>query len=381
MGKIALYYHGGSKNHGCEAIIRSTAKILGGKITLYSANPEEDLEYGLEKIVDIKSDTACTLNILEKVRAAISYKFFHDDYTYIKLSHKAFFRDVQPGDIYLSVGGDNYCYEGREILAYYNRCIHEKGAKTVLWGCSFEPGDMTNKIAKDIATYDLIIAREIISYEALRKINANTVLLPDPAFQLNCDFLDMSKKYFSNKTVGINLSPLVGNYGNSDLIYENYRNLIQWILDKTEFQVALIPHVVTLGSDDRTILSKLNNDFRKDERVLMISDNNCKKIKEIIAQCDLFVGARTHATIAAYSTCVPTLVVGYSVKSIGIARELFGTEENYVLPVQKLTNKNDLTEAFEWLCENENEIRKHLNDIMPEYKDRVLQAKHMIEGI
>ena len=25
---INLYYHGGSANHGCEAIVRSTAKIL-----------------------------------------------------------------------------------------------------------------------------------------------------------------------------------------------------------------------------------------------------------------------------------------------------------------------------------------------------------------
>ena len=28
MNKIILYAHGGSENHGCEAIIRSTASLL-----------------------------------------------------------------------------------------------------------------------------------------------------------------------------------------------------------------------------------------------------------------------------------------------------------------------------------------------------------------
>ena len=50
----------------------------------------------------------------------------------------------------------------------------------------------------------------------------------------------------------------------------------------------------------------------------------------------MFIGARTHATIAAYSSCVPTLVVGYSIKARGIAKDLFGTDEGYVLPVQAL---------------------------------------------
>ena len=32
MSKIVLYSHGGSGNHGCEAIVRGTYKILNGKI-------------------------------------------------------------------------------------------------------------------------------------------------------------------------------------------------------------------------------------------------------------------------------------------------------------------------------------------------------------
>lgn len=381
MGKIALYYHGGSKNHGCEAIIRSTVKLLERDVTLYSANPEEDLIYGIEKIVELKSDIQKKLNFWNKIKAAVSFKIFKNDYVYTILAHKAFFKDIQPGDIYLSVGGDNYCYLGREVLGYYNKAIHKKGGKTILWGCSFEQNDLTDKIRKDIAMYDLIIARESISYEILKKINKNTYLLPDPAFQLDCTSTDYPEGFIQNNTIGINLSPLICRRGEKELILKNYINLIQWILDNTKLQIALIPHVVTVGSDDRTVLELLYNRFSGNQRVILVSDHNCMELKEIISKCKLFVGARTHATIAAYSMGVPTLVVGYSVKATGIARELFGTDENYVLPVQKLCNENDLSEAFEWLYNNEEDIRKHLNNIMFEYKKRVLNVRELIEKL
>ena len=95
----------------------------------------------------------------------------------------------------------------------------------------------------------------------------------------------------------------------------------------------------------------------------------------------MFIGARTHATIAAYSTCVPTLVVGYSVKAKGIAKDLFGTYENYVIPVQTLENKEDLINAFKWLNNNKEEIKKHLTDVMPEYIKRAIRAGEEISRL
>ena len=45
---IALYSHGGSMNHGCEAIIRSTHKILNTNMTLFSLNEKEDYKYNIQ---------------------------------------------------------------------------------------------------------------------------------------------------------------------------------------------------------------------------------------------------------------------------------------------------------------------------------------------
>ena len=78
--------------------------------------------------------------------------------------------------------------------------------------------------------------------------------------------------------------------------------------------------------------------FKDNERVMLITNEgyNAAELKFIISKCVFFIGARTHSTIAAYSSQVPTLVLGYSVKSIGIATDIFGTEEGYVVEAKDL---------------------------------------------
>ena len=380
---IKMYYHAGSFNHGCEAIVRATHKILGGEQVLYTQDIDSDLKYGLEKIVDVKKENPdYVLSKKERLMAAIAFKMNHTDYQYYKYLRKQFFHDVKKNDIYLSIGGDNYCYQGKDILGYYNRIIHEKGGKTVLWGCSFEPSDMNIHIAKDISLYDMIITRETISYEVLKSINQNTYLFPDPAFQLDVKEFLLPMEFQKDNTVGINVSPLImKNESHNGITEQNYKKLIEFILDKTNMNIALIPHVVESENDDRQVLEKLYEPYRQSDRVCMIEDCNCMELKGAISQCRFFIGARTHSTIAAYSTCVPTLVVGYSVKAKGIAKDLFGTYDHYVLAVQDLKKETELKESFEWLLENEEKIRTHLRAVMPEYKENARKAGEKIRSL
>jgi polysaccharide pyruvyl transferase WcaK-like protein len=128
------------------------------------------------------------------------------------------------------------------------------------------------------------------------------------------------------------------------------------------------------NNDDRQTLAGLYEDYRDNDRVILFGDMPCRQIKYIISKCRAFIGARTHATIAAYSSCVPTLVVGYSVKARGIAKDLFGTQEHYVLPVQTLSDSEELIAAYDWMMQNEQEIRTRLQTIMPDYCTRAVQA-------
>ena len=380
---MKLYYHAGSFNHGCEAIVRATHKILGGEQTLYSQDSVSDLKYRLDEIVSIKKENPeRTLSRLERLKAAISFKMNHTDYLYYKYLRKEFFSEVKKDDVYLSIGGDNYCYEGKDILGYYNQIIHERGGKTVLWGCSFEPSDMNEVIAKDISKYDAIFARETLSYDVLKKQNPNTYLFPDPAFQLDKIDLPLPKEFIKGNTVGINVSPLImQSESNQGITKKNYENLIDYIIKNTDMNIALIPHVVEDGNDDRKPLKELYDLFVHTNRICLIDDYNCMELKGFISRCRFFVGARTHATIAAYSTFVPTLVVGYSVKAKGIAKDIFGTCNQYVLPVQSLRKSSDLIDGFKWLMKNEVKIKTHLLEFMPEYKEKSLEAGKKIRGV
>ena len=68
-------------------------------------------------------------------------------------------------------------------------------------------------------------------------------------------------------------------------------------------------------------------------------------------------------------------------KSKGIARDIFGTEEHYVLPVQELQDPDELANGFDWLSANEMTVRDHLIKAMPEYKARALLARDAVEEL
>lgn len=135
-----------------------------------------------------------------------------------------------------------------------------------------------------------------------------------------------------------------------------------------------------MNNADLSTLRKLYENYVENDRVYLVENEklNAKQLKHIISKCKLYVGARTHSTIAAYSTNVPTLVLGYSVKSKGISKDIFGTYDNYVLPVADLNSDQYLVDGFKWLDENQDNIRDILNKNMPEYIERAKKVREIL---
>lgn len=382
MEKFFLYGHNGSGNHGCEAIVRSTCKILKESfgdvdIILASGNTNEDREYGVNEVARLINEKNPVSKIsLPYINAYLNLKLRKDGLEAEKLVYRKTFYNVDKDTIAFSIGGDNYCYPGYERFTMLHNMLREKNIKTVLWGCSVEPSKINEFIKEDLINYDLIIARESLTYDALKSIGANVKLYPDPAFQLNKIEKDLPVNFKENNTVGINISPMIiGNEVNNGITMKNYSKLIEYILEHTDMDVALIPHVIWKdNNDDRIPSRELYEKFKSTNRVSLLEDNNCEVLKGYVSRCRFFIGARTHATIAAYSTNVPTLVIGYSVKAKGIAKDIFGSYENYVLPVQSLSKENDLVDAFKWMQNREEKIKMHLCEFMPNYKAKSLRA-------
>lgn len=378
---IFLYSHGGSGNHGCEAIVRGTKEILSDEqMALYSFKKAEDEKYGLGQLVNLQDARISygKMNI-HRIVASLKIRLFKDENYATKISINHILKKYGLGDIGFSIGGDNYCYPGFEEFGVINKMIRKCGTKTVLWGCSVEPSMINDIMLEDLKGYDLAVARESITYDALKRAGVNVILSSDPAFCMKKQVCNFPFEKSEREIVGINVSPhILTCEKENGIAYKNYVELVKYILENTDYSIALIPHVVWDTNDDRKVLHKLYEDIGNSKRVFLVEDHTAPELKYIISKCSLFVGARTHATIAAYSTCVPTLVVGYSVKARGIAKDLFGQEENYVIPVQSLDDPMILTNAFKWLESNQEKIRLHLEKIMPEYIARCYKVKGKI---
>ena len=373
--KVILYAHGGSANHGCEAIVRSTMQILKNKFSqfiLFSNEPTEDERYGINKLANVKKPfSEKSNNKLRNFIFLLKMKILKDDYYFYKEKYRMLSSKTENAGLAFSVGGDNYCYPGyKEELRAVNEQLHSKKIKTILWGCSIEPKVLTDYLIKDLNKYFLIVARESITYNVLHEKGlSQTVFAPDPAFYLERIDKVLPINFIEKNTVGINISPLITKLEHEKgLVVENVKNLIYYILENTEMNVALIPHVVWQHNDDRVPLREIWECFKNSERITMIEDTNAMELKGYIARCRFMIAARTHASIAAYSQQVPTLVLGYSVKAKGIAKDLFGDDNGYVLPVQNLKKDDDLLQSFNWLVENEEKILEWYEKRMPEYK-------------
>lgn len=383
--EFCLYMHTGCGNHGCEAIVRSVSAIFNKEIVLYTKNVFEDEKYlGNINITFREAGNIPPIETIDGLLARIKIKGLGKKYAYVKPAYKNLFRNANSNTVAISIGGDNYCYDGMpKVLEIINDSLNKKGAKTVLYGCSIEPELLKDiAIVEDLKRYSLIVARESITYNSLVKagLKSKTILASDPAFTLERKENEDVGEIIGSNTVGINLSPLVLEDGNA-ILFDAYCRLLEWILKETDMRIVLIPHVIWNGNDDRVPLKRLYDLYKDSNRVLMIGDHNAIELKGYISRCRFFVGARTHATIAAYSSRVPTLVAGYSVKSKGIARDIFGTEEGYVVDSKNMRSDQQFVEAFAWLYNNEDEVRSQLVSKMPEYVQNAYAAVEIIKKL
>lgn len=378
--KYAFYSHGGSQNHGCEAIVRTLSSMIKKEkpeafIKLYSFKKAEDEKAGFPLIDEIEefdySVAPKSTSFSDKIKIALYSKQSQkkaDDFYYTIACRNP---SLKKNDVYISVGGDNYCYGDGHVAKAMNTTLRSMGKKTVLWGCSIGNEDMTPDKIEDLKGFDLIVARETFSYDALIKngIDKNTVLYPDSAFLLPVDEKMNETFKVREHTVGINISNFVypkdcdENHPAKKAVF----SLIRYILEETDLNILLIPHVTRNNAADCETLSEIYEKFRCERVGLVSGDYSATEYKSIISRCEAFIGARTHATIAAYSTCVPTLVIGYSIKSKGIAKDIFGTYDGYVFPVEELKDGDRFIEIFKEFYSKNSEMRKYLQNFMPDY--------------
>lgn len=370
--KILMFFHNGSLNRGCEAIVRSSVALIknqnpNAEVNLASFNPSSDKVIPLINTIFDATKIKISKFSLVGIIATLKFKLFKDENYYLRHEQENIIKHIPNHDILLSIGGDNYCYGEQPWVYEIDRNIKKAGKKLVLWGASIGDEDLSEIKINDLKSFDLILARESLTFEILKKNGIENVkLIADSAFTMQKEELPLPMGWQEGNTIGFNFSPLVWNKNKAS--QKAAFDLIQHILDTTDMTIALTPHVIEKGNDDYECLLDFYNNFKDSGRVILLPNNlNAIQYKGYISRMRFFIGARTHATIAAYSTLIPTLVLGYSIKSKGIAKDIFG-EEKLVLSIKEISDSQKLIAKFEEMKTEEKEIITKLANKIPEIK-------------
>jgi colanic acid/amylovoran biosynthesis protein len=195
--------------------------------------------------------------------------------------------------------------------------------------------------SKGIARYalnktDLVIVREEITRDYLEKlgVRAPLHLTADCAFLLDPAPRERVEHIVAQEKVSLTHRPVVGVSANAmfkargDAYASSKAQLLYYVIEQLNASIVVVPHVVGLkGRTDQDMGERIRRLMKhKDSVSLIQGDYSPEELKGIIALCDIFIGGRMHANIAALSSHVPTMTAAWNPKYWGIMRTL-GQEE------------------------------------------------------
>ena len=155
---------------------------------------------------------------------------------------------------------------------------------------------------------------------------------------------------------------------------KNISEIIDSLIRTTNCHILLIPHNINKEKhrnislrDDFIFLNNIYKKINNKNRVILLKNNyNAKELKGIIGCCDVFIGGKMHANIAALSQYLPTIAISYSHKFNGIMNML-GQNEFIIEEIN-----NDIISKVQKLLLKKKEIQHQLKFNMKQIEDLAL---------
>ncbi|MDO9087610.1 MAG: polysaccharide pyruvyl transferase family protein [Anaerolineaceae bacterium] len=407
---IVLAGNGSYSNRGCEAILRGTTTLLRSQlgecrfISNYFPTPgSHDEENEIDPLIIHRPFPLLKKYSLAWFEEQITRKVFQKPYDFIRVT-RTFRHSLRDADAVLMLGGDNFSLDYPNSDVHFGLCrlAIEADVPVVIWGASIGPFDNNPPYeqwaVKELSKVNLICARETatLQYLAGNGITKNVILSADPAFFLQPSSLELPtniEKALVDGCIGLNLSPLLNRFMKISGIHSNLSawikvasEIVSSLLSHLSLPILLVPHVTSevgyISRDDYLFLYQVAKMLNEPERIFILNPNlNSSQTKWVISQVRVFAGARTHSTLAAISTCVPTICIGYSMKARGIAKDVYG-HLDWLISGQDLVNDPDaLQDRLDKLLSQEDEIRLQLRQINPVMLQRARTAAHKVANI
>lgn len=222
---------------------------------------------------------------------------------------------------------------GPQTYGPYNKKISKILAKNILNKATmvFSRDEESAMLVKEISNIEPIVSTDL----ALRLPYSKNNMLNGKNIGINISALMWYEGYGTNNHFGISLD------------YREYIDkLIEFLKSKMDYKIYLISHVNANGidkEDDYALCSILS---KKYEINLAPKFSDPIEAKSFISDLDILIGSRMHATIAAFSSSVPTIPVAYSKKFEGLYKSL---NYNYYIDSKKETTERALEKTINFI--------------------------------
>ena len=383
MKRFLLIGIGGVYNYGCEAIVRGTEKIIHNEF------PDAEILYASHRVLD---DSKRLYNANVKVIERKKFNRYSPKNIIRKLISFAginwspqmeSLHLLKGVDAVFSIGGDIYTLGPKNTynmsLPKFGDICEKLGKPYILWGASVGPFCENLKAQKDYTKHllniSLISAREPATFNYLNKLGVckNVVTCADPAYvvapEIKAGVINKNRKL----TIGINLSPLSVRFMkiSEDEAVRSQTKTIEKLIKKFDANIILIPHVVCNfmeGDDDLRYLRKIKQSISDENQMsvkLVDSDPGFIGVKKELIKCDIVIAARMHCAINSLAACVPTILIAYSRKAVGMCHYVYG-QEDWVVSINEFNKENHLENLVRSFDYKRPEIIHYLHKQIPE---------------
>lgn len=161
------------------------------------------------------------------------------------------------------------------------------------------------------------------------------------------------------------------------LDYKDYvKGVLKYLCENDKYVVSLIPHVFV-----RSLEENYENDWKACCEIKELFPNTTilcdfetpMEAKQIISSMDVFIGARMHATIAAFSTGVATIPVSYSRKFEGLYQDL---QYPYLIGATHMNTEEAIEKTIEWI-----KNREQLSEKVKETADYIKEKQKVLYDV
>lgn len=406
MASYFLAGHETLANRGCEALVRGISEIVrsfdtDASFIAPSYDPSGDRkQWGSDPSGVVRFVNAYRLPVHARAWVKVQRKFPWIRNLYLPSPGipSSLTREVSSCTAGILTGGDilSLDYGIPSLLKWIGQaeCFSASGRPMVLWAGSVGPfaADpfIERRMVRHLRTYADVSVRESATFEYLTGLGLENVrIVADPAFVMQPQPWNVEAIFPRDPgsgLLGFNVSPLVKEFRGraaGPTLEESVVAFLRHVVEETDYSLVLIPHVDTPDG------SAWNSDFLYMQRLVELASlppercvlapryMNAPSVKYLISKCRFFIGARTHSTIAAWTTHVPTISIAYSVKARGLNRDLFG-DQRYIVETPAVT-KETLIDALSLLEQDETGIRDLLGTKIPVFKQRAHDAAQFLK--